>query len=236
MVADTLVLKGAVTVNDPSAAPATRSLPSGEGVTSTEHFAVNDLLFHAGSTLTLNGDFDLSKTQITLSQDYLDLMNVGGNEPVTLISAAPGSNLSGMATLTNAPTGYSLALQDGNLVLASGAVQNTLELTAASLLLTGSELTLTPMEALPDGVNLAGLDRIDVSLDSAMIRAALENPMEVTITLGAYKELTNVNLHIDGDPVGITANAEGRYSLVPEPATATLSLLALAALAARRRR
>lgn len=236
IVADTLELYGKVTVNDPSAAPATRSLPTGEGVTSTEHFAVNDLLFHAGSSLTLNGDFDLSKTQITLSQDYLNLLNAGGTEPTTLIYAGPDSNLNGMATLANAPTGYSLTLQDGNLVLASGAVQNTLELTAASLLLTGSELTLTPMEALPDGVNLAGLDRIDVSLDSALIRAALENPTDVTLTIGGYKELTNVNLHIDGDPVGITANAEGRYSLVPEPSTATLSLLALAALLQRRKR
>lgn len=237
IVADTLELYGKVTVNDPSAAAsATRSLPAGEGVTSTEHFAVNDLLFHAGSSLTLNGDFDLSKTQITLSQDYLDLLNAGGTEPTTLIYAGPDSNLNGMATLADAPTGYSLTLQDGNLVLASGAVQNTLELTAASLLLTGSELTLMPMEALPDGVNLAGLDRIDVSLDSAMIRAALAEPTDVTLTIGDYKELTNVNLHIDGDPVGITANAVGRYSLVPEPATATLSLLALAALAARRRR
>lgn len=235
MVADTLVLNGKVTVNDPSAASSARSLPTGEGVTSTEHFAVNDLLFHAGSSLTLNGDFDLSNTQITLSQDYLAALS-SSSGPVTLISSTPDSNLSGMATLANAPTGYSLTLQDGNLVLASGAVQNTLELAAASLLLTGSELTIITMEALPGGVNLATLDIIDVNISSDMIRAALNEPMAVTLTIGSYKELTNVMLHIDGDPVGYKGDGAGHYSLVPEPATATLSLLALAGLAARRRR
>lgn len=235
MVADTLVLNGKVTINDPALAGSAKSLPTGEGVTSTEHFAVQDLFFNNGASLTLNGDFDLSNTQITLSQDYLAALS-SSSGPVTLISSTPDSNLSGMATLANAPTGYGLTLQDGNLVLASGAVQNTLELAAASLLLTGSELTIITMEVLPGGVNLATLDNIDVNISSDMIRAALNEPMAVTLTIGSYKELTNVMLHIDGDPVGYKGDGAGHYSLVPEPATATLSLLALAGLAMCRRR
>lgn len=235
MVADTLVLNGKVTINDPALAGSAKSLPTGNGVTSTEHFAVQDLFFNNGASLTLNGDFDLSNTQITLSQDYLAALS-SSSGPVTLISSTPNSNLSGMATLANAPTGYGLTLQDGNLVLASGAVQNTLELAAASLLLTGSELTIITMEVLPGGVNLATLDIIDVNISSDMIRAALNEPMAVTLTIGSYKELTNVMLHIDGEPVGYKGDGAGHYSLVPEPATATLSLLALAGLAMRRRR
>ncbi len=233
MVADTLVLNGKVSINDPSLAGSAKSLPTGEGVTSTEHFNVENLLFHAGSSLTLSGDFDLSNTQITLSQDYLDALS-SSSGPVTLISAAPDSNLSGMSTLVNAPTGYQLSLQNGGLILTSDSPQNTLEFMAASLLLTGSELTILTMEAIPAGLDLAALDSIDVILTTNMIRGALDEPMAVTLTIGSYKELTNVTLHVSGESV--YADSEGRYSLVPEPATATLSLLALAGLAMRRKR
>lgn len=233
LVADTLVLNGGVTINDSATMTAAKSLPT--GVTDTEHFNVKALTFNAGSSLTFNGDFDLSNVTITLSQDYLDTLTSGS--PATLISAAPGSNLSGMATIANAPTGYSLFYQDGDLVLASGAGQNTLELTATSLLLTGNELTLLTMETLPGDLNLAGLDRIDVAIAPALVADLVgDNWIDVTLTIGNYKELTNVWLHIGGDAVGFNGNGQGIYTLVPEPATATLSLLALAGLAARRKR
>lgn len=235
MVADTLVLNGKVSINDPALAGSAKSLPTGDGVTSTEHFNVQELVFSSGAELTFNGDFDLSNTQITLSQDYLDALSSSVG-PVTLVSAAPGSNLSGTATLANAPTGYQLSVTEGGLVLTSDSPQDTIELAAASLLLTGSELTILTMEALPSGLNLATLDNIDVSLTTDMIRGALDNPMAVTLTIGSYKELTNVTLHIDGDADGYKGDGAGHYSLVPEPATATLSLLALAGLAMRRKR
>lgn len=239
LVVDTLVLNGQVTIAAPDSAA--RSLPTGEGVTSTEHFSVQNIFFNNGASLTLNGDFDLSNTQITLSQDYLKALS-SASDPVTLISAGPDSNLSGMATLANAPTGYSLVLQDGSIVLALGAVQNTLELAAASLLLTGSELTLQPMEALPGGVDLSGLDRIDVNLPGALIHELLRNGADanelVSITIGNYKDLTNVTFYADGSTVGYSGEGNGLYRLgnIPEPATSALSLLALAGLAARRKR
>lgn len=241
VVADTLVLNGQVTINDPSLAASAKSLPSGNGVTSTEHFSVQEIVFNSGSTLSFNGDFDLSNTQITLSQDYVKAL-ASSSGPVTLISAAPDSNLSGMATLTNAPTGYSLVLQDGGLVLTTGGSQNTLELAAASLLLTGNELTILTMETLPGGVDLSGLDRLDVTLPGAFIHELLRNGADadalVTITIGDYKDLANVTFYADGSTVGYSGEGNGRYRLgsIPEPTTATLSLLALAALAARRKR
>lgn len=240
VIADTLVLNGQVTINDPSTMNTAKSLPSGEGVTSTEHFNVKELRFNNGASLSINGDFDLSNTTITLSQDYINALTTGST--ATLISAAPGSNLSGMATLSDAPAGYGLTLDSsGNLVLTAQGSLNSIEFTLASVLLTGNELTLTPMEAIPSGVDLAGLDNILMEVDSALINELLADGADpnamVSLTIGGCKELTNVTFRVDGK-AEYSGEGNGRYRLgnIPEPATTTLSLLALTALAARRMR
>ena len=240
IIADTLVLNGQVTINDPSTMSTAKSLPSGEGVTSTEHFNVKELRFNNGASLSINGDFDLSNTTITLSQDYINALTTGST--ATLISAAPGSNLSGMATLSDAPAGYGLTLDgSGNLVHTAQGSLHSIEFTLDSVQLTGNELTLTPMEAIPSGVNLPGLDNILMEVDSSLINALLADGADpnamVSLTIGGYKDLTNVTFRVDGN-AEYSGEGNGRYRLgnVPEPATTALSLLALAPLAARRKR
>ncbi|MCQ2365376.1 MAG: hypothetical protein MJ051_07495 [Akkermansia sp.] len=236
LVVDTLVLNGQVTITDFGTAQS-RSLPS--GVTDTEHFKVQEIIFNSGSSLTFSGDFDLSNVSVTLSQSYLDTLTTGS--PVTLISAATGSTLSGFATLTNAPSGYELAVENGNLVLKSTSMSDSIEFALASVQLTGNELTLIPMEAIPQELDLGALDVINMAVDSAIINqlfidGADPNAM-VTLTIGGYKELTNVTFIVDGQ-ASYSGEGNGRYRLgsIPEPTTPTLSLLALAALAARRKR
>lgn len=242
IIADTLVLNGQVTINDPSTMVSARSLPSGDGgVTDTEHFNVKELTFNNGSSLAFNGDFDLSSVSITLSQSYIDQITAGSGS-ATLISAAPGSQLTGSATLTNSITGYDLALDSaGNLVLSSASGTNSIEFTLESVQLTGNELTLIPMEAIPGGLNPAALDNITVEVNSALINALFANGSDpntmVSLTIGSYKELTNVTFIVDGQN-SYSGEGNGLYRLgnIPEPASSALSLLALAAFAARRKR
>lgn len=238
--ADKLVLNGQVTITDP-ASPSARTLPTGGGVTDTQHFNVKELYFNEGSTLTFAGEFDLSSVSITLSQSYIDQITAGSGS-ATLISAAPGSQLTGSATLTNSITGYDLALDSaGNLVLSSASGTNSIEFTLESVQLTGNELTLIPMEAIPGGLNPAALDNITVEVNSALINALFTDGNDpntmVSLTIGSYKELTNVTFIVDGQN-SYSGEGNGLYRLgnIPEPASSALSLLALAALAARRKR
>lgn len=238
---DTLILNGQVTINQPAGESKTKSAPSADpDFTNVEHFSVKELSFNSGSSLTLNGDFDLSKTTITLSQDYLNSLTSGS--AATLISTAPGSTISGMATLSGAPAGYKLALDgSGNLILQSESSLSSTEFTLASALLTGNELTLTPAEEISSDLVLGALDRIEMAVNSAIINdliAAGADPNAlVSITIGTAKDLTNITFIVDGK-ASYSGEGNGLYRLgtIPEPATASLSLLALTALAARRKR
>lgn len=239
IIADVLVLNGQVTINDPSVMVSARSLPSGDGgVTDTEHFNVRELTFNNGSSLTFNGDFDLTGVTVTLSQDYLNALTAGS--ATTLISSA-GGTLSGIAELSSALEGYYLELENGDLVLKAGTSANVIDLTVQSVLLTGNELTLTPMEALPGGLDLTTLNDINIMVNSALINELLADGADpnamVSLTLGGYKDLTNVTFLVDGTNI-YKGEGNGLYRLgnVPEPTTAALSLLALAAMSSRRRR
>ncbi len=238
LIADVLVLNGQVTINDPSTMVSAKSLPSGDGVTNTEHFNVKELSFNNGSALTLNGDFDLTGVTIALSQDYINALS--GGSATTLISSA-GGTLSGIAELSGALTGYHLELENGDLMLKAGVSANVIDLTLQSVLLTGNELTLTPMEALSGSLDLTTLDDINVMVNSAIINALFTDGADpnamVSLTIGGYKDLTNVTFIVDGTNI-YKGEGNGSYRLgnIPEPATATLSLMALAALAVRRKR
>lgn len=241
LVVNTLVLNGQVTINAAEKSGAsTKSLPAGDpDFTNTEHFNVQEMVFNNGSSLTLNGDFDLSKTTITLSQDYINALTAGST--TTLISAGTGSTLSGMATLDEALSGYNLAMENGNLVLKAAGATDSIDFTLQSVALTGNELTLTPVEAIHDGLNLAALDSITIAVNSAIINELFADGADpntqVSLTIGTYKDLTNVTFVVDGQN-SYSGEGNGRYRLgnIPEPATTTLSLLALTALAARRKR
>lgn len=244
IMADTLVLNGQVTINDPATKGDAKSLPSGDsGITNTEHFNVKTLSFNNGATLTLNGDFDLSGVNIFLAQDYIDSILAGGQSTMPLIYAAQGSTLSGTAKLANTVEGYSLERDsDGNLGLRSTEATTSLALSLDDVLLSGNVLKLLPEAQLPDGVDLGSLEHIDVTLNGKLIRdlvrAGADPNMEVSISIGDAKDLTNVWFYADGATQGYNGNGLGAYRLgsIPEPATATLSLLALAALSIRRKR
>lgn len=237
IIADTLVLNGQVTINDPATMSSAKSRPTG-GVANTEHFNVTELAFNKGSSLTFNGDFDLTGVTVTLSQDYINTLTAGS--ATTLISSA-GGTLSGIAELSSTLEGYYLELENGDLVLKAGTSANVLDLTVQSVLLTGNELTLTPMEALPGGLDLTTLDALNVMINSSLINGLFADGADpnalVSLTLGGYKDLTNVTFLVDGTNI-YKGNGNGQYRLgnIPEPTTAMLSLLSLAAMSARRRR
>lgn len=108
--------------------------------------------------------------------------------------------------------------------------------------------------ALEDGKTLTITDALTINLSEELL-AVLQERSDINLTADANSDepakiklyLTNGNLDVDTANVSIgNANVYGvevlgsegaiAFSLAPEPATCTLSLLALAALAARRRR
>lgn len=194
-----------------------------------------------GQVSLLNTDA-LSLTRLAIADNLAVNVYQGSN-------AAPGTGDGNVGSVTvngllSAGAGSTL---EGNLNLAAGAV---VDVTAAGLNL-GCSLTLNA------GLTLA---EQGVNMDWDALAAATPANAYLLVTgadsfslLGGAQDYTNVELTM-GDRVDaatyFTNLESGRYymvaiqgadhawsiGIVPEPATATLSLLALAALAARRRR
>lgn len=191
-------------------------------------------LLGSGSTLLENTEIDLEEgTQLNLSDiifaatskltDDTAFVNVNN---VTFI-AELGVNTTAENTVTAPVTLASSAAAGETLTVEEPGL--TLSLTLSSVenvQLSGSHLTIR-LEGV-DSDTLAAVQYLKLALGGD---AAFDSAMDVTLdwngssTVGYYAEDDNRAVYFD------------RASLTtPEPATATLSLLALAALAARRRR
>ena len=118
---------------------------------------------------------------------------------------------------------------------------------SGSITLSGATLTLTtPTLSLEhDGVLMLDCSDIfhctasgDLVISLGLTRDELMEAgyTDISIDFGSDVDYATLALNIDGATYVGIQNGAATFTLVPEPATATLSLLALAALAARRRR
>lgn len=187
-----------------------------------------------GALEAVGGNLTLSAAEAVI---YLQSLTIqGGSSVTTTPSVSMGSNPATPTTLTEgAPTPPTLTVQAGtgdatfagNLTLGSTAVTlgQELKVTGSLTLGTGNTLTLTNGMALP--VNSSSL-----TLFYAESVTDWNGPVAADTVFSSISGVTNLQnytLNYDAETKALTLS-------VPEPATATLSLLALVGLAARRRR
>ncbi|MCQ2364270.1 MAG: hypothetical protein MJ051_01780 [Akkermansia sp.] len=181
-----------------------------------------------GATLTTNALTGGAASSLAVN----GTVNVGGTAPVTVGCLTLGSN----ATIT-------VQNHNGSLTTTDLTVNGTSEVNA-NLVVNGGTITFADNTTLTMGcsVTIGSTDAVTVVLTQDMVDAVATN--------GYYDLFTSVETATLGNIVfvaadGVTLNDGTAYSLqwdgsriyvAPEPATATLSLLAFAALCARRKR
>ncbi len=207
--------------------------------------------FYAGSTLTvtnagntlngviaMGGDINLHNLQNATS---LNLLEIAAGRT---ISAYVGSQLDEKSTITVTKTAQlgSASVLNASLTLADGA---TLEMDAFQtepVILTG---TLTFAGQVELGKNLLAAVNALSGRDELVLFTGLSDVIMPTVTAGelespqvlansVFSNVQNENLYVNYQVIGNVGSLMVVH--VPEPATSTLSLLALSALAARRRR
>lgn len=207
--------------------------------------------FYAGSTLTvtnagntlngviaMGGDINLHNLQNATS---LNLLEIAAGRTV---SAYVGSQLDEKSTITVTETAQlgSASVLNASLTLANGA---TLEMDAFQtepVILTG---TLTFAGQVELGKNLLAAVNALSGRDELVLFTGLSDVIMPTVTAGdlespqvlansVFSNVQNENLYVNYQVIGNVGSLMVVH--IPEPATTTLSLLALSALAARRRR
>ena len=213
----------------------------GDMTTDSFSLGAGGTLTLAGGTLTVTNSITLSTVTVDLSQYFDASKLVDKTYSVDLVTAAGGITdwaAAQTGTYTADGTKYTTTvdLSGNSIVLTFATIDN---LVVNSALLTGNVLTLNLNGDLTAGcyvdltlsadalANIAGLaGPVDLSLvgingETFTSVQGLENSVNVSFYNGAY-----------------TGEVGGQFMIqyIPEPTTATLSLLALAGLAARRRR
>lgn len=132
-----------------------------------------------------------------------------------------------------------------NAVVKSAALSDTLQLTTAGgvdwiYLNSGSTLLDVQSNALSGALTISGsMLTVDFTALGMVDAAAIRLQFGKDVKFTALDKMQLVALTMNGTMVGYynqNDNSTAYFTLIPEPATSTLSLLALAALAARRRR
>ncbi len=233
-------------------------------VTDTGALTLNNVSFGEGNTLTLASSVTLGSGSLDLSGVTVDVSGMTG-DTITLVNVAQGATVSyeGM-TLLGAADGASASLDaDGNLVVTGNAsyTNNALITSVAGYdpdtytltfrtdvkgaLLEG-DVAINYAAELWNGTNVVK-DAIIAATGSTdhfyhadgllvQLKDANDNILDLSgvtsLTINGYAGIGNGATYI------ADAKAFGNYygPNIPEPTTTTLSLLALAALAARRRR
>lgn len=188
----------------------------GKGFTFSGSVDVSTLVFTAGTTASFTNGF---------TTDHLTLANT-----VTLTSGAT-------LTITDLTVGTGVTL-NSNLILSDGATAAMSDvLTLGSNALTLDSLTLsgTLMEAL-SGLTEGGKVNLFAGVSSLTLSGTSYNSLTSDDGMDLSLYLTGVDA--EKYYLGYENNTvyAGLIPAIPEPTTATLSLLALAGLAARRRR
>lgn len=198
------------------------------------------ITFGSGSTLSVENAITLDANAIKLAKG----ISFGSAVDVQLI-AATGITASNVETWTGGSfdiggKSYTTTLDNRGtgLWIVFSAADEASSLTVDSASLNGTVLTLTI------NADLAGMSSVDLVLsDSALkdIQGIVADNVSITLV-----DMNNVEYSTIGEaPINVSfyngayvGNGAGLYNVqyIPEPATATLSLLALAGLAARRRR
>ncbi|MDO5465179.1 MAG: PEP-CTERM sorting domain-containing protein [Akkermansia sp.] len=219
----------------------TVTLQSGAEIT------VDDLTVGADATLNVNGAMTLTGTASLVGE-----VNVGENATITYAETA---NMAVSTTLAIA-SGNTMNFEVGSTSDADGAVQmaesGDFNATGGTLTLELSDVALQEMalgatlEGTEYGITLiSNLSDADVLELESVINGALtlqkfETQLPVTMAEEGATHLpitiASSGLRLEGNNLQAVVIATNPNLTVPEPTTATLSLLALAALAARRRR
>lgn len=215
---------------------------NGSGTLTLTHAenSVHNIQAETGDICFLNSE-SLSVTDLTIA-DNLSVSVYQGGTPA---AGAGDANVGHVAVkkLLSAGSGTTL---EGNLALLSGAV---VDVTAEGLNL-GCSLTLNAGLTLAEqGVNmdwdaLAAATSSNPYLlvtgaDSFSLLGGGENYSDCTLTMGDHVDAATYFTNLEQGRyymVATQVNGAWNIGIVPEPATATLSLLALATLALRRRR
>ena len=225
----------------------------GENPTSTSKLSVGgDITFGQGAQLNVTGSITLDAASIKLAEGY----TFSSAEAVTLVQVTNGNlTLNNVGSWTGSSTyefdgsRYTTSLSAGNgllqIVFNQEIIDQNLSLVVDSASLSGTVLTLN-IDA-----DLTDVSAVDLSLSVQALADIMGLSGEVSLALQAKDGLfTTVetdgatlisNVSFYGTYTGEkneAGEATGMYRVeyIPEPATATLSLLALCGLAARRRR
>ena len=211
------------------------------GITTNINSALSDttdLTVNSGSVATFSGDASVKSVAGAGELNLSHNLTVAGNASIGSLTLSNGANITaetisgkhnGTITLTGLNVTDVNSEMNGDLVMAGGTMifanNTTLTMGCAVTIGMGNTVTVELTEEMVDII--AGGGRVD--LFTSVETATLGSHIVFTGTNGAALDKADVySLQYDEATKTIYAT--------PEPATATLSLLALAALAARRKR
>ena len=206
-----------------------------------------------GGKINLSGDFSSAIFNISQSKGAINLNSGASMVSNTLtVNTAATLNISGTLTVntdlkfnidTPDQEGAAIVLNGGNIDVANLA--NTVEFNLSDAVITdmmtdamaftaetGEELYTYTID-LVSGLNATDVAEFQTLMDSGKLEWILELP---TVYGGTVTMTELVDSGLQWSESGNTLQLQTTWKSVPEPTTATLSVLALAALATRRRR
>jgi len=180
--------------------------------------------FQGGCTLDID-----QKSSLTISEYW------GGNDGEAITLNNRGSFTLGYSTRQQGGNGFNMNLYDTGVVhftAQNTASANSAKVASVAAQLTGatdSVLTRTLITIDQQGDHSVAFDNTATTYN---FTDANGNSLTAVDSLDALNAATTSSYFVTKDGTGLSVS----YKLIPEPTTATLSLLALAGLAARRRR